>query len=71
MAIGRFFKNNTPRTYLNPGVLDASDLKLKYNISEITKSIPPRISGYAQFSKIILGENRVFINGGASATMEF
>ena len=59
---------STPRTYLNPGVLDASDLKLKYNISGNNEINPTRISGYAQFSKkLYWGENRVFINGGVRA----
>ena len=63
---------STPRTYLNPGVLDASDLKLKYNISGNNEINPTRISGYAQFSKNYIGRKQsVHQWWSKSATMEF
>lgn len=59
---------STPRTYLNPGVLDASQLKLKYHISGQNEINPARISGYGQISrKFYWGENRVFVNAGVRA----
>jgi hypothetical protein len=59
---------STPRTFVNPGTLDASQLKLKYHISGQNEINPMRISGYGQFSrKFYWGENRIFVNAGARA----
>ena len=59
---------STPRVVETPGILDPSQLKLKYNISGQNKINPSRISGYGQFSrKFYWGENRVFINAGVRA----
>ena len=59
---------STPRTFVNPGTLDASQLKLKYNISGKNEINPMRISGYGQLSrKFYWGENRVFVNAGVRA----
>ena len=51
-----------------PGVLDASQLKLRYLIAGQNDINPLRISGYGQFSKkFYWGENRMFINAGIRA----
>ena len=56
MAIGRFFGLQHTENLFESGVLDASDLKLKYNISGNNEINPTRISGYAQFSKKLYWE---------------
>ena len=73
MAIGRFFGLQHTENLFESRVLDASDLKLKYKLLEIMKSILGEFLVMHNFLKIILGENRVwFINAGVkSATMEF
>ena len=60
---------STPRDYTNPGVLDPSQLRLRYNIAGANHIEPTRLSGYAQFSKkFYWGENRVFLNAGVRAS---
>lgn len=60
---------STPRNYTNPGVLDASELRLRYYISGKNHIQPTRISGYAQYSrKFFWQENRIFINAGVRAS---
>jgi hypothetical protein len=51
MAIGRFFGYSVPRSNTIPGILDASQLKLRYQITGNNDINPTRISGYAQVSK--------------------
>ena len=59
---------STPRPLEIPGILDASQLKLKYNISGQNEINPTRISGYGQISKkFYWGESRVFVNAGVRA----
>lgn len=55
-----------PRAYENPGILDPSDLKLRYRIAGQNDISANRISGYAQYSKKFFWEHhRLFINAGA------
>lgn len=57
-----------PRDYTNPGTLDPSQLKLRFNISGANHIEPTRLSGYAQYSKkFYWGTNRVFLNAGIRA----
>lgn len=59
---------STPRTYVNPGTLDPSQLRLRYSISGANHIEPTRLSGYMQYSKkFYWGDNRVFINAGVRA----
>lgn len=59
---------SSPRDYTLPGTLDASDLKLKYNIRGDNDISPSRISAYAQYSKKLMwNRNKVFINAGVRA----
>ena len=59
---------NKSRPFVLPGVLDASQLKLRYLIAGQNDINPLRISGYGQFSKkFYWGENRMFINAGIRA----
>ena len=59
---------STPRTYVNPGTLDPSQLRLRYSISGANHIEPTRPSGYMQYSKkFYWGDNRVFINAGVRA----
>jgi hypothetical protein len=68
MAIGRFFGYSVPRSNTIPGILDASQLKLRYLIAGNNDINPTRISGYAQVSKkFYWGESRVFVNAGVRA----
>ena len=56
---------NTPRDFVLPGNLDASQLKLKYNIAGANNIDPTRLSAYAQYSKKFdWGDNKVFVNAG-------
>ncbi len=60
---------STPRDYTNPGVLDPSQLQLRFNITGANHIQPTRISGYAQYSKkFFLGKNKVFLNAGVRAS---
>jgi hypothetical protein len=60
---------STPRSYVEPGTLDPSQLRLRYSISGNNHIQPTRISGYAQFSKkFFWGENRMFLNAGVRAS---
>ncbi len=60
---------STPRTYTNPGTLDPSQLRLRFNISGANHIQPTRLSAYAQFSKkFFWGDNRVFANAGVRAS---
>ncbi|MGC4128369.1 MAG: TonB-dependent receptor plug domain-containing protein [Bergeyella sp.] len=60
---------STPRDFVLPGQLDASDLRLRYSISGDNHIKPTRFSGYAQFSKkLIWGTNKVFLNAGVRAS---
>lgn len=60
---------STPREYMNPGVLDPSQLKLRYNIAGQNHITPTRISAYAQYSKkFFWGTNRIFLNAGVRAS---
>ncbi len=60
---------STPRDYTMPGVLDPSELRLRYSISGANDIQPTRFSGYAQYSKkFYWGENRVFVNAGVRAS---
>ncbi len=60
---------STPRDYTNPGELDPSELRLRYQIMGQNDIQPTRISGYAQFSrKFYWGTNRVFVNAGIRAS---
>lgn len=57
-----------PRGSVIPGVLDASELRLRYLISGENHIAPLRLSGYGQFSKkFYWGENRMFFNAGVRA----
>ncbi len=59
---------STPRDFVLPGNLDASDLKLRYLISGNNHIKPTRFSGYAQFSKKFnWGSSKVFVNAGVRA----
>ena len=59
---------SVPRSNTIPGILDASQLKLRYQITGNNDINPTRISGYAQFSKkFYWGESRVFVNAGVRA----
>lgn len=59
---------SVPRSNTIPGILDPSQLKLRYQITGNNNISPTRISGYAQFSKkFYWGENRIFINAGIRA----
>lgn len=56
---------STPRDWVLPGNLDASDLSLKYLISGNNHIQPTRLSAYAQYSKKLnWGSNKVFVNAG-------
>lgn len=56
---------SSPRKYVNPGELDASELKLKYQIAGRNHLEANRLSAYAQYSKkMYWGNNRVFVNAG-------
>ena len=60
---------NTPREFVLPGNLDASDLSLKYLISGNNHIQPTRLSGYAQYSKkFFWGSNKMFMNAGVRAS---
>lgn len=60
---------STPRNYTDPGTLDPSALRLRYQISGANHIDPTRTSGYLQYSKkFYWGENRVFINAGLRAS---
>lgn len=60
---------STPRDYTNPGELDPSELRLRYQIMGQNDIQPTRLSGYAQFSrKFYWGSNRVFVNAGVRAS---
>ena len=60
---------STPRDFVNPGTLDASQLRLRFNISGENHIQPTRMSGYAQYSKkFFWGDNRVFVNAGVRAS---
>ncbi|MDO4225475.1 MAG: TonB-dependent receptor, partial [Bergeyella zoohelcum] len=55
-----------PRGSIDPGVLDPSDLKLRYHISGNNHISPVRLSAYAQYSKkFYWGNHKVFVNAGA------
>ena len=57
---------STPRDFVLPGQLDASQLNLKYYIAGQNDINVNRISAYAQFSKkFYWGNNKIFVNGGA------
>ncbi|SEG46871.1 Outer membrane receptor proteins, mostly Fe transport [Halpernia humi] len=57
---------NSPRNFVNPGTLDASQLALKYSIQGENHIQPTRMSAYAQYSKkFYWGENKMFVNAGA------
>lgn len=57
-----------PKAITEPGKLDPSLLKLKFNISGENNLNALRLSGFAQYSKkLFWGENRVFINAGIRA----
>ena len=59
---------SVPRSNTIPGILDASQLKLRYLIAGNNDINPTRISGYAQVSKkFYWGESRVFVNAGVRA----
>lgn len=59
---------NSPRNAVLPGVLDPSQLKLKYAVSGSNDIAPGRLSGYAQLSKKLMWHaSRVFINAGVRA----
>ena len=59
---------SVPRSNTIPGILDASQLKLRYQITGNNDINPTRISGYAQVSKkFYWGESRVFVNAGIRA----
>lgn len=56
---------SVPKIYMNPGQLDASKLKLRYNINGQNTLDATRISAYGQFSKkFYWGTNRMSFNGG-------
>ena len=60
---------STPRNYTDPGTLDPSQLKLRFNIAGSNNIQPTRMSAYAQYSKkFFWGENRVFVNAGIRAS---
>ena len=60
---------STPRDYTNPGVLDPSQLRLRFHIAGENHIQPTRLSGYAQYSKkFFWGQNRVFVNAGVRAS---
>lgn len=60
---------STPRTHVDPGTLDPSQLRLRYSISGANHIEPTRLSGYAQYSrKFYWGENRIFVNAGVRAS---
>ncbi|WP_027377254.1 TonB-dependent receptor plug domain-containing protein [Kaistella palustris] len=60
---------STPRDFVNPGTLDASQLRLRFNIAGANHIQPTRLSGYAQYSKkFYWGDNRVFVNAGIRAS---
>ncbi|RQP08079.1 MAG: TonB-dependent receptor, partial [Chryseobacterium sp.] len=56
---------NYPRPNLPPGVLDPSDLKLRYAINANNSLDASRLSAYGQYSKKLMWkENKVFVNAG-------
>lgn len=60
---------STPRNQVLPGVLDASDLKLKYAVSGNNDIAPQRLSGYVQYSqKLMWNRSKVFVNAGVRAS---
>lgn len=60
---------STPRDYTDPGTLDPSQLKLRFNIAGSNHIQPTRMSAYVQYSKkFFWGENRVFVNAGIRAS---
>lgn len=60
---------STPRNFVNPGTLDPSQLRLRFNIAGANHIEPTRISAYAQYSKkFFWGDNRVFVNAGIRAS---
>jgi len=60
---------SSPREFVLPGNLDASDLSLKYVISGNNHIEPTRMSGYAQYSKkFYWGSSRIFVNAGVRAS---
>lgn len=60
---------SSPREFVLPGNLDASDLSLRYLIAGNNHIQPTRLSGYAQYSKkFYWGSNRVFVNAGLRAS---
>ena len=59
---------SSPREFVLPGNLDASNLDLNYLISGDNHIQPTRISAYAQYSKkFYWGGSRVFVNAGVRA----
>ncbi|UJF29677.1 TonB-dependent receptor plug domain-containing protein [Kaistella sp. 97-N-M2] len=60
---------STPRDFVNPGTLDPSQLRLRFNIAGANHIEPTRLSAYAQYSKkFFWGDNRVFVNAGIRAS---
>lgn len=60
---------STPRDFTLPGVLDPSNLDLKYSVSGQNSIAPTRLSGYAQYSrKFMWNRNRMFVNAGVRAS---
>ncbi|WP_228438204.1 TonB-dependent receptor plug domain-containing protein [Chryseobacterium sp. 6424] len=60
---------STPRDFTSPGELDASDLRLRYQMAGQNHIQPTRFSGYAQYArKFYWGRNRVFVNAGVRAS---
>lgn len=58
----------TPRNYVNPGVLNTSDLRLRFNIRGDNQIAPHRLSAFAQYSKkLYWGTNKLFLNAGVRA----
>lgn len=58
-----------PRPFTPPGVLNASDLSLKYQITGKNDIQTNRLSAYAQFGKkFYWGNNRVSVNAGIRAS---
>ena len=57
-----------PREEFIPGVLDPTNLDLKYHIAGSNSIQPTRLSAYGQYSKkFYWGDNKVFINAGLRA----
>lgn len=58
----------TPRNWAKPGVLNTSDLRLRFNIRGDNHITPHRLSAFAQYSKkFYWGSHKMFVNAGVRA----